>query len=993
MKIRITVFFFDVQKVINVAKLLVIFFISLLFISNVTTAQTNWNKVESENFKIIFHDNESHLVPKIIRSAENALARLKKIFDYVPSEKIVINTYDIYDYGFGSATAVPQNFIRLEIEPLEPGYEIVPYNDRLQWIISHELVHIIVNDQKSDIEAFMRSMFSKVQPEKIEPLTVFYSLLTHYNRYTPRWHQEAIAVFLETWLSGGFGRIFSNFNEMYFRTMVYDKIEFPSTLMLDAKNSHNSFLLETLFYLYGTRFTTYLTINYDINKFISWFKQDPDDFYSGFLNKFEEIYGIELEDAWNDLIEYEKKFQEKNLSKLSTSSFTPIRRLSGEAYGWVSQPYFDRNNSSVFFAYHRSHELATIQEFDLAAERSNILSTLPSPSMHQVASTAYDSTFGYFFFTTNNNMLYRDLWAMDVETKDKKLILSDQRIGHITISAATHELWGIQHSQGRPTLVYSGFPYRDIQGVVGFNVGDEIYQLAVDPSGSKLAVILHRANGIQELVLVDLDKLKEGDAFKFKSVSELGAPENVSWSGDGKYLFWNAYTNGVSNIYRTNLDSLIIEPLSHTMRGLVKPVQISQDSLFAFEFTTEGFTPVVIPNKPADYLPAIEYMGQQIVDNNPQVADWILKPVSISPDDRFVSEPYNSLADIGVLSVVPVITGFQKQKVIGLFSHFSDPLIDHDIIVEVGYSPFNETAAGPKWHVKVKYDYKKKWMFEMDYNAPDFYDLFNDRKRGMTGTKISLGNLHYWVYDNPLKIKQETDISLYTGVGFLNDNLVSVSQPDFIVAQTVFSSTYLRKTIGSSDYEKGDQFVFTLRAFGTNPDNPNWAGHIIAEWDNYSNLIWPHNTAHIKLALGFHHDNLNVRQARFYFGGFGNRIVEDVEPKQFRNALRFPGIPIYSLTSTQFAKVMFENNLPPLRFGSASIGQHFLSHVDASIYSQALYSKSPQWKFWVNVGAQINFVFKHWFNLESTFSAGIAKAWWDGGNSWEGFLSIKLLKN
>ena len=36
----------------------------------------------------------------------------------------------------------PQNFIRLEIEPMEPGYEMVPYNERIQWLLSHELCYI-----------------------------------------------------------------------------------------------------------------------------------------------------------------------------------------------------------------------------------------------------------------------------------------------------------------------------------------------------------------------------------------------------------------------------------------------------------------------------------------------------------------------------------------------------------------------------------------------------------------------------------------------------------------------------------------------------------------------------------------------------------------------------------------------------------------------------------------------------------------------------------
>ena len=134
-------------------------------------------------------------------------------------------------------------------------------------------------------------------------------------------------------------------------------------------------------------------------------------------------------------------------------------------------------------------------------------------------------------------------------------------------------------------------------------------------------------------------------------------------------------------------------------------------------------------------------------------------------------------------------------------------------------------------------------------------------------------------------------------------------------------------------------------------------------------------------------------QARFFFGGFGNRALENVNVKQYRSMFRFPGIPIYSLDSEGFVKLLFEDNLPPLRFANASIGQHYLSHLDFSVYSQALYTESPLGKKWIDLGAQLNLIFKHWFNLESTLSAGIANAWYEEGRSWEWFVSYKLLRN
>jgi hypothetical protein len=44
----------------------------------------------------------------------------------------------------------------------------------------------------------------------------------------------------------------------------------------------------------------------------------------------------------------------------------------------------------------------------------------------------------------------------------------------------------------------------------------------------------------------------------------------------GNYLYWNAYTNGVSNIYRYEFaKSEETIPLSNTLKGFFRPVQVS----------------------------------------------------------------------------------------------------------------------------------------------------------------------------------------------------------------------------------------------------------------------------------------------------------------------------------------------------------------------------------------------------------------------------------
>lgn len=955
----------------------------------------DWYVKETEHFKILYRDAHSHLINHILQSAENSLATLKKVFEYIPSEKIIINTYDVSDYGAGATVTVPENYMRIEIEPLEPGYELVPFNERFQWLLSHELVHIIVNDMAGNFESSLRSIFGKVSPDKNQPITTFFSLLTNHNRYTSRWYQEAIAVFFETWLSGGYGRILGNFDEMYFRSLIIEGKSFPKESELEQVYSHTNILLEELLYLYGTRFIAYLSIKYGTEKIIEWYKTLPDEFYYNNYSKFYDIYGVDFDDAWEDFTDYESEFQKENINVLSKSGVTDLKKISDENLGWVTQPFYDSKSNTILVGAHKSGELACVKKINLNNYKKEEVTTLPSPSMIQVSSFAFDEAYQNLFFTTNNNQLYRDVWIKDLKTGSERCILPDVRVGHLTISAEKHELWGIQHVGGRAILVRSKYPYTELQSLVVFNVGDELLQLSINQKGDFLAATLHRSNGQQSIILADIQEIDRGKPFLYKTISSSGTPEGPAWSKNGRFIYWSAYTNGVSNIYRYDLKTENIIALTNVLTGVFRPVEISDDSLLAFEFSTEGFIPVIFKIKQAEKLPAINYLGQKIFDRSPELINLTLKPANDVFDKKNISieKSYNGLAQLSFKTFIPVITGFQSRIVLGIFSQINDPLMMHDFIIEAGISPFKETTKDIKYHLRLKYSYNQKFILAAEHNASDFLDLFNKRKRGMLGSKYSVGYTNYWVYDNPLKIKQNTELSVYNGIKFINDNLTEVKQPDFAVFKTEFDLKYLRKTIGSIDWESGEQFKFTVLGYASNPNAPEYSGQVFSEFDKFFLTLFDHNVFHIKLFAGYHFVNENLPETKFFFGGFGNRAIENEPVKQYSKMFRFAGVPIYSIVSDKFFKVMFENSFPPFRIPNIYLSKHDLKNINLSIFSNLLISDSPTIDKIINAGAQINILFEHWANLESTVSFGFANAWWKNGNDKEWFISWKLLRD
>ena len=234
--------------------------ISLFFFSLSLHAQ--FNVIETKNLNLIYiGDSHSYLVNHTVRCFENSLHFHKKLFNYEPSEKIILFLHDFSDYGNAGASASPHNIIGMSIAPFSFAYETVPGNERMNNTLHHEMVHIVTNDQATGRDNFFRSMFfGKVHPTASNPLSMLYGYLTVPKRYAPRWYQEGIAVFIETWMTGGLGRAMGSFDEMVFRTLVKEDSEIYDLVGLESAGTKVDFQVGVNSYLYGTRFMSYVSL-------------------------------------------------------------------------------------------------------------------------------------------------------------------------------------------------------------------------------------------------------------------------------------------------------------------------------------------------------------------------------------------------------------------------------------------------------------------------------------------------------------------------------------------------------------------------------------------------------------------------------------------------------------------------------------------------------------------------------------------------------------
>ncbi|RXK88216.1 hypothetical protein EST62_04040 [Chlorobaculum sp. 24CR] len=945
-----------------------------------------WYSVKNDHFRILCKERHRALVPEVIVYAETSLALLSRVFDYVPSEIITIVLKDSRDTGTASASVLPHNRITIDIAPFDTDYEFIRFDYQLRWIISHEMTHIVAGDRQGGAGGTLRSLLGKVEPSQREPLTAPFSLLTSAGRYTPTWHQEGIAVFMETWMNGGYGRVLGSFDEMYFRTLVNEKRAFMGKSQLDFEDD-DSFLLGSTVYFYGARFASWLALTRGLDKLLAWYRVEPGQpgCCIGYEDAFRQVYGCGLDEAWAAFYRDERRFQQENIARIRRHPVTQTRRLAAPK-GWVSKAYRDASGRWMFYASHKPHALARIEKLDLATGECVPVASLPTPQLVGVASTAFDREHGLFFFTTHNDRGYRDLWAVAVESGKKKLLLRDVRLGNMTLNPVDRALWGVAVRNGRAVLAVSRYPYRKLRVVTGLGAGEVLAHPEISPDGKTMAATLHRADGRQAIILIDLVRLERGGRVLYETATDQGNPEHPSWSVDGSAICWNATVSGVSNIFRRQLARPDAEALSNSVTGLFHPVALSADSLFCFEYTSEGFTPVAMPERPVSDLPAIRFFGQAVVERYPELRSWRMAEITPPFTPLSAEQRYHGFSSLQLNSLAPVVNAFQGTLVYGVYAELTDPLRYHRLTLQPGYS-----FADSEWHFAMSYEYRDLFKLELSRTPATFYDLLNHRSMQSDGWGAKAEYRTWWVYDRPSTLDQ----LFYVGLGNeISEGGSFATDETILTCGTKVTGQHLRKSIGSTDDEEGYQWQVAIE--NRQPTRHASSGRRVASGEAalLRMVLQPHQVVRLQVAAG-HSWGDRFDAGTFWFGGFGNRIVEHDHPAGYRNAESFPGLSYRVFPADRYVKVGIENRFPPIALQQAA-GTHYLSKADVTLFSQGLASSADgEASSFVNLGGQVNFYLKNFYLLDSTLSFGYARAWSlsGSGKSYdELFASLKLFR-
>ncbi len=978
----------------NGRKLFLTFCLGLSMVAELSAQKLDSRRTEHLNL-ITYDQAHRYLSYHLARSFENSLAFHMDLFDYTPTEPVTVLMQDFGDYGHGGTSTLPWNYVSIGISPFDYVYDTMPANERMNWLMHHELVHVVATDKAAGSDLKYRKLFQgKVSPIRENPISMFYSYLTSPRWYSPRWYHEGIAVFLETWMAGGVGRSLGGYDEMAFRSMVLEDAYFYDVVGLESEGTTIDFQVGQNSYLYGTRFITWLGLQYGPEKVIEWFdRREGSKRY--FAGQFKQVYGTALDEEWRKWVAWEHEWQKTNLERIREFPVTPQTAITSETLGSVSRSYYDPERKLLYAAINRPAKPAQIVSIDTESGKITPLSKVGAPALYFVTSLAWDPKGNKLYFTSDNTRGWRDLNELDLATGRQRQLLKNFRTGDLVVNRADHSIWGVQHHNGLSSLVRIPPPYDAWSVVLTLDYGRDMFDLDISPDGSTLSFSLIDVSARQQLATLSIPGLLAGDSAPVMLHEfENNTPANFVFSPDGRYLYGTSYHTGVSNVFRYDLLDRKMEALTNVESGVFRPVPVSSDDLIAFNYTTKGFFPVKMPVTVLEDINAIHYLGQEVVERHPMVKKWNAgSPARVDIDARTSYDGrYKPFQLMRVGSMYPVLEGYKDSIAAGFRLNMSDPLGLHAIDLTAAYSPDDDLESDERLHLNLGYSHAP-WNVRLKYNASNFYDMFGPTKTSRKGHSAVVSYHEYLVYERPRILDYTITAGYFGGLDTLPD-FQNIRAPfeEYSVLGGQLGYTDLRRTIGAVDSESGHKWSLAANASYVDSD---LFPRIYGSFDQGFPLPLEHSSLWVRTAAGKSWGDRDNAFANFFFGGFGNNWIDFQEVRRYREYYSFPGLELNEAGGNDFGKVSLEWTLPPVRFRKVGVPGLYANWSRLALFTGGLVTNAGSSDLrgtFYNVGGQVDFSLVMFSNLESMFSIGYAVAFEDGGSSSdEVMISLRLL--
>ena len=573
-----------------------------------------WQVVETEHFRIFYHEGLDRAAARAARIAEAAYAPITELYGYAPDGRVRIVLKDHDDYANGAAFFY-QDTIEIWATSLDHDFDLRGSSDWLRNVITHEFAHIIslgaARKGVQRVPALYLQYFG-YQREKNRPdiLIGYPDVIASYpvmGTVVPMWLAEGAAQYGTA--TTAHDRWDAN-RDMVLRSLVLadEQLSFEQMGVFGKQGFGNEYV-----YDHGFGLVRYIAETYGEKKIAELYRAASKWHTLAIDGACKKVLGKSADELYGEWIESMRQGYRAQVAALG-----PLRE--GERIVDVGfsnlRPRLAPNGEKLAYLstrkrHHYPHglivrDLATDEE-EVAAFPAAASTVDWSPDGRKLLFSRIDRADKYgsrqadiyeWNSAAAGPSFWRNmLWLVPAmvsgtapETPRVKRLTRGMRALYPTYSPDGEWIVFVQNKGTSNNLAMMRADGTGLRYLTHFADGTQLYTPRFSPDGRKLAFAIAR-EGQRDLAVVELDAggdlLTEG-IFDL-AIATPGTDRDPAWSADGVELVFASDFSGIFNIYALNLETLALRQITNTIGGAFSPSVGLEGEVVFTAYTAAGF--------------------------------------------------------------------------------------------------------------------------------------------------------------------------------------------------------------------------------------------------------------------------------------------------------------------------------------------------------------------------------------------------------------------
>lgn len=669
-------------------------------VANAGNPDLRWRTIETEHFYVHYYVGEEEAAERTAEIAEKAYEELSVAWGHDVFLKTHIQMTDNQDTANGRATAVPYPQIMAYATAPEALSVLEAYDDWLDILITHELVHVVHLDTVHGLARAINAIFGLGVLGKI----------TSPNILQPRWIVEGVATVHESKYSSQGRRRSAQFNAFIRMAVLEGRFQTLDQVSSSARIYPHG----TSVYLYGVEFMYYIAARYGNDKLRELshiYAVQPVPF--GINKAIKRVTGASFYELWRDFKDHTTKRFQAQARRLRSRGLRQGRRLTYAGEN-TRYPMWAADDSYVYFYKsdgHREEGLKRIrpqggrtregvgigrQGADVDVEHMIDIESAGEASFIGATGDVVFDMNGTYDFRFRWSDLYR--WNGGDSFRFEQLTFG-MRASEPHVSPDGRTIVFRRNDIAQSRLAFLELDTLDVTEVPPAERIAQVYTPRWHPDGKRVAFSGFRRGGYRDIYIYDVES---GETQRVTADRHMDL--SPTWSPDGRYLVFGSDRDEVYNIYAYDLETHRLHQVSNVLGGAFEP-SVSQDGtrVAYVGYTAVGYDLWVMDFDPKRWLEVMPSVAELPIaeDSRPPIAANRGRPASLR------STRYQPIKTFFPRTFFPTALDFQSSDFgtgLGFETEAADALGFHTLVVGFNYNLDRRIATGG-----VSYAFRRLW--------------------------------------------------------------------------------------------------------------------------------------------------------------------------------------------------------------------------------------------------------------------------------------------